>query len=83
MVSDQGEMVPAEQQERGRLQECAKETVKAAAADLTEVAGRLPVREAETGKVIAILERLGEECGEAAGMLRRAARPARSSPRSG
>jgi hypothetical protein len=83
MVSDQGEMAPAEQQECGRLQECAKETVRAAAADLTEVAGRLPVREAETDKVVAILERLGEECGEAAGMLRHAARPARSSPRAG
>jgi len=78
MVSDGGEVVSVEQPERGRLQECAKETVKAAAADLTEVAGRFPVREAETDKVVAILERLGEECGEAARMLGRAAR---SSPR--
>jgi hypothetical protein len=81
--SDQGEVVPVEQQNRGSLQECAKETIRAAAADLTEVAGRFPVHEAETDKVVAILERLGEECAEAAGMLRGAARPARSSPRSG
>jgi hypothetical protein len=79
IVSDEGEVVPVEQQKRGRLQECAKETVRAAAADLTKVAGRFPVREADTDKVVAILERLGEECSEAAGMLRRATRPPRSS----
>lgn len=83
IVSDQGEVVPVEQLHPGRLQECAKETVRAAAADLTEVSGRFPVREADTDKVVAILERLGEECAEAAGMLRRATRLARSSTRTG
>jgi hypothetical protein len=83
MVSDGGEVVPVEQPERGMLQECAKETVKAAAADLTEVAGRFPVREADIDKVVAILECLGEECSEAAGMLRRATCPPRCSTSAG
>jgi hypothetical protein len=74
IVSDEIEVVPVEQQECGRLQACAKETVKAAAADLTEVAGRFPVREADIDRVVAILECLGEECSEAAGMLRRVTR---------
>jgi hypothetical protein len=79
IVSDEGEVAPVEQHERGRLQECAEETVRAVAADLSEAAGRFPVREADIDKVVAILERLGEECSEAAGMLRRATRPPRCS----
>jgi hypothetical protein len=73
--------VPVEQQNRRSLHECAKETVRAAAADLTEVGGWFPVHDADIDKVVAILERLGEECAEAAGMLRGATRPARASTR--
>jgi len=68
---DEGWVVRVEQQERGRLRIRARETVRAAAADLTEVGSRFPVPEADIYRVAVILERLGEECAEAAGMLRR------------
>jgi hypothetical protein len=58
-----------EQEERGRLRIRARETVRAAAVDLTEVGGRFPVPEADIDKVVAILEHLSAECSEAAGML--------------
>jgi hypothetical protein len=63
-------VVPVEQEEeRGRLRIRAGETVRAAAVDLTEVGGWFPGPEADVDKLVAILERLSEECSEAAGML--------------
>jgi hypothetical protein len=58
-----------QQEERGRLRIRARESVRAAAVDLTEVGDRFPIPEADIDKVVAILEHLSEECSEAAGML--------------
>lgn len=58
-----------QQEERDRLRIRARETVRAAAADLTEVGDRFPMPEVDIDKVVAILEHLSEECSEAAGML--------------
>ncbi|HUY51867.1 MAG TPA: hypothetical protein VMV92_40235 [Streptosporangiaceae bacterium] len=51
----------------------ARETVRAAASDLDEVAERLPVPDDRVEQVARILDRLSEELTEAAGMLRRTA----------
>lgn len=60
---------------RRSRQRCASdsspETVRATAADLAGVVDRFPLPEAEVGRVVMILDRLSEECAEAAGMLRR------------
>lgn len=53
------------------LRTAARETVRATAADLAGVVDRFPLPEAEVGRVVMILDRLSEECAEAAGMLRR------------
>lgn len=49
----------------------ARETARAAATDLAEVADRLPVPAGEAERVARILDRISEECAEAAAMLRR------------
>ena len=65
-----------EQQEvRDSLRIRAREKVRAAVVDLTEVGGRFPVPEADIDKVVAILEHLSAECSEAAGMLRLTTQP--------
>ena len=51
----------------------ARETVRAAAADLGEVADLLPVPPEQVEAKARILDRLSEELAEAAGMLRRSA----------
>jgi hypothetical protein len=51
----------------------ARETVRAAAVDLAEVADKLPVQPEEMEAKARILDRLSQEITEAAGMLRRSA----------
>jgi len=51
----------------------ARATVKAVAADLGEVADLLPVQPEQLEAKARILDRLGEEIAQAAGMLRRSA----------
>jgi hypothetical protein len=46
------------------------EQVRTAVTDLAEVCQRLPVDPAEAERVAKIMDRLGEECAEAAAMLR-------------
>lgn len=57
----------------GKLWVEARETVRAAAADLGEVAGQFPVQSEQMEAKARILDRLSEELTEAAGMLRRSA----------
>ena len=51
----------------------ARETVRAAATDLDEIADRLPVPDDRVEHVAKILERLSEDLTEAATLLRRTA----------
>ena len=62
-----------EQAPIGRLWVEARETVRAAAVDLAEVADQLPVQPEEMEAKARILDRLSQEITEAAGMLRRSA----------
>ena len=57
------------------------ETVHQAVTDLAEVCQRLPVDPAKAERVAKIMDRLGEECAEAAAMLR--ALPGRPAERPG
>jgi hypothetical protein len=57
------------------------EQVRTAVTDLAEVCQRLPVDPAEAERVAKIMDRLGEECAEAAAMLR--ALPRRPAERPG
>ena len=64
-------MMP-DQQEIGRLRIEARETVKAAATDLDDVAHNyFRVPDTKLEPTAAILDKLSEELAEAAGMLRR------------
>ena len=60
-----------DQADTSRLRAEARATIKAAAADLDEVAGRLPVLPEHLRAQARILDRLSQELAEAAGMLRR------------
>jgi hypothetical protein len=60
-----------DQADTSRLRAEARATIKAAAADLDEVAGRWPVLPEHLRAQASILYRLSQELAEAAGMLQR------------
>ena len=62
-----------DQAQTGKLWVEARETVRAAAADLGEVVARLPVVPGQVEAQARILDRLSQELAEAAGLLRRSA----------
>ncbi len=64
---------PMDQGQTEKLWFEAREPVRAAAADLGEVADLLPVQPEQVEAKARILDRLSEELAEAAGMLRRTA----------